>query len=61
MLTAVVVHIADVGHKGLNDVDFLQRGDDQQLQIEPLEQLQTVAGGFVGAAAEGFIDDHEAE
>ena len=55
------MHEADAGHEGLDDVDLLQWRDDQQLQIELLEQAQTVLGRFVRAAAEGLIDDDEAE
>ncbi len=57
----LVVHEADAGHEGLDDVDLLQRRDDQQLQVELLEQAQAVLGRFVRAAAEGLVDDDEAE
>ena len=47
--------------EGLNDVDLLQRGHNQQLQVEFGEQPQAVLSRFVRAAAEGFVDHHEAE
>ena len=56
-----VVHEAHRGHVRLDDVDLLQRGDDQQLQAEPAEQLQREPGRLVGAAAERLIDDREPE
>ena len=40
---------------------FCKRGDDQQLQIQLLEQLQPVLRRLVRAAPEGLVDDHEAE
>jgi hypothetical protein len=45
----------------LDDVNLRQRGDDQQLQPEPGEEGQREAGGLVGPAAEGLVDDDEAE
>ena len=42
-------------------MDFLQRRDDQQLQIELLEQLQAVLGRLVGTAAKGFVYHHKPE
>ena len=44
---ALVVHKADAGDIGFDDVDFLQRRDDEQLQIELLEQAQAVLRRFV--------------
>ena len=51
----------DAGDEGFDDVDLLQGGDDQQLQVQLLEQLQAVLGRFVRAAPEGLVDDYEAE
>ena len=45
----------------LDDVDLLQRRDDQQLQAEPAEQVERKPGGLVGAAAERLVDDDEPE
>ena len=56
-----VVDEADRGHVRLDDVDLLQRGDDQQLQAEPAEQLQREPGRLVGAPAERLVDDREPE
>ena len=56
-----VVLEADVGHKGFDDVNFLQRRHDQQLQIDLLEKPQPIFGGLIRAAAEGLVDDDEAE
>jgi hypothetical protein len=50
-----------LGDKRLDDVDFLQRRDDQQLQIELREQLQPILGRLIGAAPERLVDHHEAE
>lgn len=44
-----------------NNVDLLERGDDEQLQIELAEQLQGIAGGFVRALAKGLVDHYKAE
>jgi hypothetical protein len=55
------MHEADAGDEGLDDVDLLQRRDDQQLQVELREEAQAVLGRFVRAAAESFVDDDEAE
>ena len=46
-----VVHEPHRGHIRLYDVDFLQRGDDQQLEAEPAEQLECEPGRLVGTAA----------
>src|SRR5580704_9160006 len=56
-----VVHEADRGNVWLDDVDFLQRGDDQQLQAEPGEQLERKPGRLIRAAAERLVDDREPE
>ncbi len=56
-----VVDETDRGHVRLDDVDLLQRGDDQQLQAEPLEQLEREPGRLIGPAAERLVDDHEPE
>src|SRR3990167_5442950 len=40
----VVLNKAHAGHKGFDEVDLLQRGDDQQLQVELLEQAQAILG-----------------
>ena len=56
----VVLRVVDEPHRGhvrLDHVDLLQRGDDQQLQAEPAEQLKREPGGLVGAAAERLVDD----
>ena len=42
-------------------MDLLQRGDDQQLQAEPAEQLEREPGGLVRAPAERLVDDREPE
>jgi hypothetical protein len=60
----VAVRVVDEAHRGhvrLDDVDLLQRGDDEQLQAEPAEQLQREPGRLVGAPAERLIDDREPE
>ena len=46
---------ADAGDEGFDDVDLLQRRDDQQLQTQLPEQAQAVFGRFVGATAEGLM------
>ena len=56
-----VVDEADRGHVGLDHVDLLQRRDDQQLQAEPLEQLEREPGRLIRAPAEGLVDDREPE
>ena len=56
-----VVDEADRRHVRLDHVDLLQRGDDQQLQAEPGEQLEREPGGLVRAAAERLVDDREPE
>ncbi len=52
---------ADTGDEGLDNVDFLQGGDDEQLQVELGKELQAVLGRLVGAAPEGFVDDYKTE
>jgi hypothetical protein len=44
IVAARVVYETHRGHVRLDDVNFLQRGDDQQLQAEPAEQLQGEPG-----------------
>lgn len=61
LAAVAVVYEADAGHERFDDVDLLQWRDDQKLQVESFEQFQPVARRFVRAAAEGFVDDHEAE
>ena len=56
-----VVDEADRLHVGLDDVDLLQRRDDEQLQAELGEQLERVSGGGVRAAPERLVDDGEPE
>ena len=55
------MHEADAGNEGFDDVDLLQRRDDQELQVELGEQSQAVLRRLVRAAPEGFVDDDEAE
>lgn len=38
------LHEAHAGHEGFDDVNLLQRRDDEQLQIELLKELQAVLG-----------------
>src|SRR5262245_61529332 len=57
----LVVHEADGGDVGLDDVDLLQRRDNQELQAHLLEQLEAEARRLVGAAPECLVDDHEME
>ena len=52
---------ADAGAEGLDDVDFLQRCNDEQLQVELGEELQAVLRLFIGTASEGFVDDYKSE
>src|SRR5258708_37712297 len=55
------MHEAYAGNIRLDDVDFLQRSDNQKLKIEALEQFEAIAGGLIGAAPERLIYDHETE
>ena len=55
------MHETNAGYKGFNDVDFLQGGDDQQLQIELGKQSQSVLRGIIRAASERLIDHDEAK
>jgi hypothetical protein len=52
------MHEADAGNEGFDDVDLLQRRDDQELQVELGEQSQAVLRRLVRAA---LVDDDEAE
>src|SRR2546429_1609973 len=56
-----VVHEADRRHIRLDNVDLLQRGDNQQLQAELVEQLEREPGGLVRAATEGLVGDRKPE
>ena len=56
-----VVDEPDRPHVGLDHVHLLQRGDDQQLQAEPGEQFQRIAGRDVRAAAKCLVDHREPE
>src|SRR5215475_3779603 len=57
----IVMHKSYGGDEGFDDVDFLQRSDDEQLQIKPPEQLQPVTRRFIRAAPERLVYQHEAE
>ncbi len=46
------MHEADAGNEGFDDVDLLQRSDDQELQVELGEQSQAVLRRLVRAALE---------
>ncbi len=52
---------ANAGHERFDDVDLLQRCDDQQLQIELLEQAKPVLRRLVRAAPKRLVDDDEAK
>src|SRR2546429_8818664 len=54
-----VVHKADRRHIRLDNVDLLQRGDNQQLQAEPGGQLERGPGGVGRGASEGRVDGRE--
>ena len=55
------MHEPQPGDIRLDDVDFLQRRDDQQLQVHAAKQFQSIARRLIRAAAERFVDDNEAE
>ncbi|HEU5386721.1 MAG TPA: hypothetical protein VFV73_12525 [Streptosporangiaceae bacterium] len=42
-------------------MDLLERGYDQQLDAEPLEQFKREPGRLIRAAAERLVDDREPE
>ena len=46
------MHEADAGNEGFDDVDLLQRRDDQELQVELGKQSQAVLRRLVRAAPE---------
>ena len=52
---------ADAGDIRFDDVNFLQRRDDKQLQIELGKELQAVLCRFIRTPAKGLVNDHEAE
>src|SRR5690606_38480955 len=56
---ALVMHELHGRHVVLDHSNFLQRRDDEQLQIERAEELQAIPRALVGTATEGFIDYHE--
>src|SRR5262245_2249473 len=61
VLARRVVDAADRRHVGLDYVDLLERGDDQQLQPEPPEQLKREPGRLIRSPYERLVDDREPE
>src|SRR5579884_556680 len=54
-----VGYIMTGGNIWLDDMYFIKRRDDQQLQVKLLEKLHCVAGVHLIRTHEGFIDDHK--
>lgn len=44
-----------------DNIDLLNRGNDQELEVEFFEEFQSVAGGVVGAFAKCLVDDYKTE
>src|SRR5258708_5852580 len=60
-VVAWVVDKADSRDVRLDHVDLLQRSDDEQLQAEPVEELEREPGRLVRAAAERLVDHDKPE
>ena len=61
MLHVVLPDEADVLDEGGDGRDLEQRGDDEELEVELLEELEAEARGGVGALEERLVDDGEAQ
>ena len=57
----LIANQSDTGDERLDDVDLLERGHDQELQVQVLEKLETVFGRIIRAPTKRLIDQDKAK